>query len=335
MASIYLRGRMWYICYYQNGLKVDKSLKTRDKTTAKYKKNEIENKLTVGDAPMLQKDTPAKLVYEEFIKRCRLNAKPATVVYYKEIITPFLNSLPDNISIQKIKPQTVDRYIDGKIESGKVSPGMVWHLVKALKTFFNFARKARVINENPVTRKKPRLPKKPPEVWTPDEIKRILEYTESTLSGRMIRFNLYVGLRPAEMLRLKWEDIDFAGQTLTVQEAKDNEFRKLNLHPVALQNLKELRQSGHRDSEAVFKGVTLSYMDYWARKVKKGLSLGHIKRFWYAIRHTFATTYYEKTRDLRGLQEMLGHSKIEMTTVYVNPSEEHRREQIRKLDYKL
>lgn len=329
MASLYLRGKTFYICFYDNGKKYDYSLKTKDKRLATFKKNDIENRLAVGDSPVLQKNIPIDIVYAAFLKRCRATAKPPTVRYYEDIIGPFLKYLPAGASIHRVKPKTIEQYLESK--AGKIGPGMVWHILKALKTFFNFAKREKAISENPVTRKKPRLAKKLPECWTPAEIKRILAHTEGTLVGRMIRFNLYVGLRPAELLRLKWSDIDFEGQFLTVQEAKDGEFRKVSLHPEAIRAIKDAPQDG----VLVFRGIDFEFMRYHAWKIKKNLNLRHIKRFWYATRHTFATTYYEKTRDLRGLQEILGHSKIEMTTVYVNPNEEHRKEQLKKLEYRL
>lgn len=147
MASIYLRGRVWWISYYEHGKKFDQSLKTRDKTVAKFKKNEIENKITKGESFSVQKDVPAKFVFDLFIKRCSSTAKPATVRYYEDIINPFLNAIPQGISIARITPPMIDQYIDAKSSSGKISAGMIWHIVKALKTFFNFSKKERFLSE--------------------------------------------------------------------------------------------------------------------------------------------------------------------------------------------
>jgi hypothetical protein len=66
MASIFLRGRVFWILYYDNGRKIQHSLRTRDKTVAKFKENEVENKLALGDSPLPQKDITAKQCFEEF-----------------------------------------------------------------------------------------------------------------------------------------------------------------------------------------------------------------------------------------------------------------------------
>lgn len=329
MASIYLRGKVWWLCYYEHGKKFDLSLKTKDKTVAKFKKNEIENKLATGESPLLKKDIALSEVYARFLSRSKSSVKPSTAKYYKDILDPFVKSLPAGIRIQKVRSETIDRYLNAKIDDDKIQPGMVWHIIKALKTFFNFAVRERCITENPVKRNKPRLPKRVPECWTTDEIKRVIEHTRGTPAGTMISLNLYMGLRPSELLRLKWTDIDLNREILTVQEAKDGEFRKINIHPRALDILKSMPRSG----EFLFQGMTVRLMEKHARKIRKAVGMSRVKKFWYSLRHTFATRYYEKTRDLRGLQEILGHSKIEMTTVYVNPSEHHRKEQIRQINY--
>lgn len=329
MASIYLRGRVWWCCYYDNGRKFDVSLKTKDRTVAKFKKNEIENKLAMGESPLLKKEIPLSQVYDEFFTRSKGSIKPATTQYYKDLLAPFVKSLPPDIRIHKVKSETIDEYISAKIDKSNIQPGMVWHILKALKTFFNFAVREKYLFENPIKRKKPKLPKRIPECWTNEEVKRIIQHTKGTTAGAMIYFNLYFGLRPAELLRLNWNDIDWKNEVLTVQEAKDNEFRKINIHPAALKFLKDMGPG----EGLIFQGMNEGRMAIEARRIKKAASMTHIKRFWYAIRHTFATRYYEKTRDLRGLQEILGHSKIEMTTVYANPSEDHRKEQIRQVEY--
>src|SRR5690242_18033007 len=70
MASIYLRGKTWWIRYSPSPSErpVQQSLKTRDKSVAKYKKNEIENRLAKGDNPLPDKTnsvTDALKLYAE------------------------------------------------------------------------------------------------------------------------------------------------------------------------------------------------------------------------------------------------------------------------------
>lgn len=329
MASIYLRGRVWWICYMENGRKIDQSLKTKDRTVARYRKNETENKLAMGESPLLRKKATIQEVFDRFILTRGYSSKPATIAYYTDILNPFIKSLPIGTRVSSIKSETIEAYVNGRIEHQKIQPGMTWHILKALKTFFNFALREKYIFENPVQRKKPKLPRRTPEVLKPEEVQRCLAATEGRISHDMIYLALFIGARPAELMRLRWEDVDFGKELITIQQAKDGEFRKINLHPKALAHLRGIKQP----DGPIFPGVNADWLVREGRWIKETAKVGHIKKFWYSLRHTFATTYYEKTRDLRGLQEILGHSKIEMTTVYVNPSEDHRREQLRKVAY--
>ncbi len=325
MASIFQRGRVWWILYYDNGLKIQHSLKTKDKTVAKFKKNEIENKLAVGSSPMVPQDALAADVFEEFINYCKATLRPRTIDYYKETLAPFIKFLSQT-RIQNLNEKSVTDYINTKPH---LKAGMVWHIIKAVKTFLNFCVKRKYLAVNPVTMRKPKIPKKPPECWSLEEIKRILAAADDPIIYGMIYLNLHIGLRPAELRRLKWSDIDFKNEILTVQEAKDGEFRRIDIHPKAMEFLTKFERNG----ELIFPGVDDGFLRRHAKAIRKKAKVRNIRRFWYAIRHTFGTEYYKRTGDLKGLQEIFGHSKIEMTTVYVNPQGEHRRQQIRKLDY--
>lgn len=201
-----------------------------------------------------------------------------------------------------------------------------WHTIKSINTLLLFAVSRGYLNKKPVTIKKPRLQKRTPEVWTPEETKRIIAAAPPEVKN-MIVLNLYCGLRPAELTRLCWEDIDLKMGVLTVQEAKDGEFRRIGLQPEAIEVLKKMNGT----SGPIFPGMDKNRMRSISESIKKTAKVKHIKRLWYSIRHTFATTYYEQTGDLRGLQEILGHSKIDMTTVYVNP----RRETVKRIRYEL
>ena len=48
MASIYPRGKTWWVPYYANGRKMQRSLKTRDRTVANYRKDQSELDLADG-----------------------------------------------------------------------------------------------------------------------------------------------------------------------------------------------------------------------------------------------------------------------------------------------
>lgn len=325
MASIYLRGRVYWICYIDHGRKIIRSLKTKDKKIATYYKNEIENKLALGNSPLPDTNITLKYAVDEFIKYSQVSNRARTIEYYEQTLDPFINSLPVQIKLHQFKEGYLTSYIN---EREKLKQGGSWHLIKVVNTLLNFCVKKKYINSNPIFLKKPILPQRVPECWSQEEVQKVLKAAQG-LVYQAIFINLYLGLRPNELSKLRWSDIDLKGKLVTVCEAKDNQFRKIPLHDELADYLKRLP---HLD-ELVIPGFTNGFMKHWGREVKKSAKMSHIKRFWYSIRHTFATEYYKQTGDLKGLQEILGHSKIEMTTVYVNPQQAYQHKQLNKLTY--
>lgn len=326
MASLYERNGWYWISFYEAGKRRQTPLRTKDKKIANFRKNEIENKMSLGDSPLPDRNITLTDAMGEFLKYATVSNRPRTIEYYKETLDPFIKSLPPTIRIHQFKETYLTAYIN---QRKNLKEGGSWHLIKVVKTFLNFCVKKKYLSSNPVFIKKPALPRRAPECWSQEQVVTVLKHAQG-LAGQAIFINLYLGLRPNELMTLKWADIDLRAKMVTVQEAKDNQFRRIPLHNDLAGYLKKLP----RAAALVLPGLNENFMRSAAERIRKDASMMHIKRFWYSTRHTFATEYYKHTGDLKGLQEILGHSKIEMTTVYVNPQQEHQHSQLNKLSYK-
>lgn len=327
MATLYLRNKTWWVKYYPSpgARPVFTSLKTADRTVAKFRKNEIENKIKLGTNPLPDKNIQIKEAYDQFIRHVELTTKPRTILYYKESLDPVIKTFGDTFKVQNIRNDDLIRYIEGR---NNLKLGGRWHVIKTFKTFLNFCVTKNYISKNPISAKKPNLPKRPPECWSKEEAAKILSVATGTAYD-LIFLNLHLGLRPAELIALEWEDIKWDSNFVVVREAKDNEFRRIPLHNTARKFLEKLK----KPKGLIFPGINEHRLRSMAKRVKNDAQMPHIKRFWYAVRHTFATEYYKQTGDLKGLQEILGHAKIQMTLVYVNPQQEHQQKQMNKLSY--
>jgi len=67
MAHLYRRRRQFWICYYVNGKKIQKSLATDNERIARDKKRKIEYQLSIGDLHVASK-LPLPIVLEDFCK---------------------------------------------------------------------------------------------------------------------------------------------------------------------------------------------------------------------------------------------------------------------------
>ena len=129
------------------------------------------------------------------------------------------------------------------------------------------------------------------------------------------------GLRSSEICNLKLKDINLTNGEIKVISGKGNVDRILWINGDSLKHLKQWIQK-RPDSEFVFptlKGSQLknSYLrEYFAKCGKKAKIKNRVHP--YMLRHTFGTDLYRRTKDIRLVQESLGHADISTTQIYTH-----------------
>lgn len=183
--------------------------------------------------------------------------------------------------------------------------------------------------------------KKLPVVLNDEERKKLLNqankrYTTGFRNKVMIQLMFNLGFRLAEVVNLKWQDVDFLSEVVMIREGKgmkdrtlyikDNNWRGEN-DKRALQEWKErqVKEVG-KLPEYVFstmssnsKGEKLSdrYVQNMIARYSKKAGIRK-KVSPHTLRHTFATDLYRKTRDLVVVKNVLGHSDLSTTMIYVH-----------------
>ena len=135
-----------------------------------------------------------------------------------------------------------------------------------------------------------------------------------------IELSMYAGLRRNEVVQLRVSDV--VGDQLFVQEGKGGRQRIVPIHPTLRETL--TAELSHRLEEgenspwlfpsisSIHKGDHLT-AHHLGKLVSQALGKGYTM---HTLRHRFASQAYAATRDLRAVQELLGHSKPETTAVY-------------------
>lgn len=85
--------------------------------------------------------------------------------------------------------------------------------------FFNYALKRKLVNHNPaVAIEKPSIDETIPEIFTPDEAQKLLHSVQETHPGMTPYFalGLFAGIRPAELRKLDWKNIDLAAKRIKI-----------------------------------------------------------------------------------------------------------------------
>jgi integrase/recombinase XerC len=180
----------------------------------------------------------------------------------------------------------------------------------------------------------PKAAKRLPETLDPDQMARLLDIPAGdsfVLRDRAIMELLYSsGLRLAELVGLDVDDLQLAEGMVRVL-GKGNKTRIVPVGSVAVEVLKKwLRERAalaKPDEKALFVGrggkrlgprAVQTRVAQWARR--QGLSM-HV--YPHLFRHSFATHLLESSRELRGVQELLGHADISTTQVYTHLDFQH------------
>ena len=174
-----------------------------------------------------------------------------------------------------------------------------------------------------------REPQKIPLVMSPDETKRLLAVAGSLKARILLSLGYGCGLRAGEVVRLKVKHIDSAQKIIRVEQSKGRKDRNVMLSAETLDLLREwwkARPSRHDagtpmperwlfPGNRLGKPMTTRQLNRLfheaadAAGIRKGVTL-------HALRHSFATHLLERGTDIRIIQALLGHDKLDTTARY-------------------
>lgn len=218
------------------------------------------------------------------------------------------------------------------LEREKFAPSTVSRSVAALRMFCQYLVREHIIEEDPSGNlKPPKVEKKMPEIMTVEEVDLLLKQPDTdTKKGirdkAMLELLYATGIRVSELIHLRCSDVNLAMSYITCQEqGKERIIPFGNTAKRAVQKYcsqaREELLKGH-DCEYLFtncSGKPMSRQGFW--KVLKGYanSAGITADITpHTLRHSFATHLLQNGADLRSVQEMLGHSDIATTQMYLN-----------------
>jgi len=177
-----------------------------------------------------------------------------------------------------------------------------------------------------------RAPQKIPLVISTDEAKRLLAVADSLKTRVMLSLGYGCGLRAGEVVRLKVKHIDSAQKIIRVEQSKGRKDRNVMLSPEMLDLLRQwwkVRPSRY-DGETPVQERWL-FPGAKGRRIGKPITTHHLNRLFHeaaeaagirksvtlhALRHSFATHLLERGTDIRVIQALLGHDKLETTARY-------------------
>jgi integrase/recombinase XerD len=185
-------------------------------------------------------------------------------------------------------------------------------------------------------------PRKLPQVLSLEEVKSLIVAANNLKYRTALSVAYGAGLRVSEVVALKVTDIDSERMVLRIEQGKGKKDRLAMLSPVLLGYLEDWWHYA-RAQHLMLKGGWLFPGQYpinpmstrqMSRACKAAAKDAHIPKrvSMHTLRHSFATHLLEAGVDIRVIQTLLGHSKLETTALYTQVATKLLHEVVSPLD---
>jgi site-specific recombinase XerD len=223
----------------------------------------------------------------------------------------FLGRSPDQANAEDIR-----RYQLHLASSGLGIPS-VNAAMTALRFFFKVTLRRGDVTEDIVFAREPR---RLPVVLSPEEVARLLAAAQSLKYQAALSIAYGAGLRASEVISLKVGDIDSARMVIRVDQGKGHKDRYVMLSQQLLDLLRRWWLV-NRPKDWLFPG-RVPGQPLTVRRLNGAIHVaarraGIDKRVgMHTLRHSFATHLLERKTDIRVIQVLLGHKKLDTTALY-------------------
>lgn len=250
-----------------------------------------------------------------------------TLKYYGYCINPLIGHLGVDFEIENLTIQHLKQYVF-ILQNKNIASNTVKSYVKGLKVFLSWLYKEQYIQDDlSVKIPLPKAEKKVVNVLTDSEIKRLFSsFNIKTFLGIrnycICALMLDSGLRKNEIVNLQITDLHIA-ENYAIVTGKGN---KQRIVPLGLKSQKYLIKYLAMRPHSInckqlfltqsFTPIRQGTIDKEFKKLKKVFFTRRI--YPHLLRHTFATRYLENGGNIYALQQILGHTTLDMVKKYVH-----------------
>jgi site-specific recombinase XerD len=285
------------------------------------------NSSTPGVSPLRQ-----RMLDDMRMRKLEPKTQPGYLRAVRQLAV-FLKGSPDAATIEDLRRFQLDMVDRG------TSPITLNATITGLKFFFDVTldRAALMAKMQPV-----HVPRTLPVVLSRDEVARLIAAAPNQKYQTALSIAYGTGLRVSEVIALKVSDIDSQRMTLRVEQGKGDKDRYAMLSPVLLERLRSWWRVAHAQGKMLPNGWLfpgLNPVDPLStrqlnRAIHAAAEAAQIDKrvSMHTLRHSFATHLLEQKVDIRVIQVLLGHKRLETTSIYTHVATEILREVVSPLE---
>ncbi|MCH7771053.1 MAG: site-specific integrase [Bacteroidetes bacterium] len=259
-------------------------------------------------------------ITEKFHKQIKIeNYSEQTIKNYSSALKLFLEYI-ENLKLEQVTDEEIQNYLYYCKTEKKYSYSSMKQVIAAISYLYKKVFNKQIPEALNIELRKPSTL---PSVLSTKEISRILVVTKNLKHKTILLLIYSAGLRLNELLELKIGDVDSEAMKIHIKQGKGKRDRYIMLSENVLNLLREYYKV-YKPKHYIIEGQNGG--KYSPKSVqsafKTALKKAGIKKkaTVHTLRHSFATHLLDEGTDIRYIQELLGHKRLETTQIYTHVS---------------
>jgi site-specific recombinase XerD len=239
------------------------------------------------------------------------------VIYWKD----FENARLD--TDVEVTPLIITDFLSFVSTTQTYKPKTFHRIISTLSSFYRFLYTQGAVTSNPLTGiDRPRIKQQEVKYLKHNQVLRLLDSIDDMRDKLIVRTIYATGVRVSELCNMNVEDIDFDEHTIRIR-GKGDKIRTVFVDDETLADI--LKFIGPRIVGPVFVGQQGKNISSRAiQHIFKNYAPSGITP--HKIRHSYASELYKRSKNLRVVQENLGHTSIKTTEIYLHTDIDERRQ---------
>lgn len=326
MGTIFKKGKHWYIDFYNKGKRLRRKVGP-SKELARLALKDVELRIAKGEwlGVVEEKRIRFKDYAREWLREHAVRLKPSTRAEWDSTFNRYLLPCFGDLYLSRIEEADIERFISSLVH---LSPKRINNILVPLKTLFRTARRRQEVRQNPCEYVRPlRVEKAPIDPLSFSEVRRFLEKVTPHYYAYFFTA-FFTGMRPSELVALRWEDIDSSGRKISVRRGRvrgiegspktHSSYRDIEILPPLFSVLKNHESQTRLKFQSPYVFLTREGTLIDLDNLRKRIWYPTLKRArlrsrrMYETRHTFATLMLGSGENPHWVSRMMGHSSTDM-----------------------